>query len=147
MAIYKPLFRTRSSEALLKFVMILNKIIKGKDLYTETQKYWMDQNLLIVEALRLLEHNNQDQGIETNSNYELATKNLITHLFPPKALKRHRRYLRRGIYKNRDTKIREFICSNDEIVKNLDKFPPFGTNQDLLEDEILDILELSIPRE
>ena len=61
--------------------MILNKIIKGKDLYTETQKYWMDQNLLIVEALRLLEHNNQDQGIETNSNYELATKNLITHLF------------------------------------------------------------------
>ena len=50
-AIYMPLFRTGSTGALLKFVTILHKIISGKYLSIEPQKFGMTPNLVVVEAL------------------------------------------------------------------------------------------------
>ena len=50
-AIYVPMFRTTSTESLLKFVTILNKIIKGQDLSMVPQNYGMTQNLVIVDDL------------------------------------------------------------------------------------------------
>ena len=65
--------------------------------------------------------------METNTNYELVIKELIFHFFPPKVIQRQKRYLRRGVYKPRDTKIRYLVCSIDEIIEYLKKFPPFGS--------------------
>ena len=45
--IYVPLFRTGSPEALLKLVIILNKILKGQYLFTGPQKYVITCNLVI----------------------------------------------------------------------------------------------------
>ena len=69
---------------------------------------------------------------------------LISRLFPPKALQHQKRYLRRGLYKSRDTKIRDFICLIGEMVEYLDKLPSFGAVQCLPEDEILKIVEFSL---
>ena len=55
MNIYVPLFWTGSLEALLKFVTILNKIIKVYDRSTGPQKYEVTQDLVIGEDLQVFE--------------------------------------------------------------------------------------------
>ena len=109
-AIYVPLCRTGSPEALLKFVKILHKIIKGQDLSMGPHKYGM-----------------------------------INQFSPPKAIQDQKRYLHRGLCKPHDTKICKLICSIDDILNYLEKFPPFGTNQDLPEDDILKPTEFFLP--
>ena len=59
--------------------MILNKIIKGKDIFTENQKYRTTRNIFTSESLKVLEKKTRDWGIETNSNYKLVIKDTITH--------------------------------------------------------------------
>ena len=83
---YVPLFRTGGTNDLLKFVTIVHKIIRGQDLSTAPQKIGITQNLVVGESLRVFEKKDQERGTETNANYELVTKDLISHLFPPKAL-------------------------------------------------------------
>ena len=51
-AIYVPLFRTGSQEALLKFVTILHKIIRGQYLFTGPQKFGMTWDRFVRESLR-----------------------------------------------------------------------------------------------
>ena len=46
-AIFVPLFRNGSTESLLNFEMILNKITKGQILSMGPQKYGMTRNLVI----------------------------------------------------------------------------------------------------
>ena len=72
------LFQTGSPKALLKFFTILHKIIRGQDLSTGTQEFGMTHNLVIVEALQVFEHKDIERGAETNSNYELVMKDLIS---------------------------------------------------------------------
>ena len=74
-------------------------------------------------------------------------KDLISHLFPPKALQRQKRYLRRGLHRTCDTKIRDFIYCIDEMVECLKKFPPFREVKRLPDDEILELVEFSLPEE
>ena len=74
-------------------------------------------------------------------------KDLISHFFFPKALQRQKRYLRRGLYKPRDTKIQDFICRIDNIVEYLKKLPPLGAGQRLPNDDILNMVELSLRKE
>ena len=72
-------------------------------------------------------------------------KFLISHLFTPKVLQRQKRYLRRGLYKTRNTRIQYFIYHIDELVKYLKKFLPFGAEQRLPEDYILKLVGFSLP--
>ena len=124
---------------------IFNKIIKGQDLSTGPQKYGMTQNILFGESLRVFDHKTWYRGTETNYNYNLAMKELMNHLLPPKAINIHKRYLQRGIYKPCDTKIREVIFRIDEIVEYLNNLPLFWANQVLLEDDILKLMEFFLP--
>ena len=68
---------------------------------------------------------------ETNVNYELVMKDLISHFFPPKSLQHQKRYLRRGMYKPCNTKILDFICSIDKMVDYLENLSHFGAEQRL----------------
>ena len=74
-------------------------------------------------------------------------KELTSHFFPPKALQLQKRYLRRGLYKHQDTKIRYYICCIDKMVYNLEKLPPFGAGKRLPDDTILKLVEFSLPKE
>ena len=51
------------------------------------------------------------------------------------------------MYKPCDTKIRDFICRIDDMIKYLEKFPLFGAGQQLPEYEILNLVEFSLPKE
>ena len=53
----------------------------------------------------------------------------------------------RDLYNPRGTKIRYFIYRIDDMVKYLEKFPPFGAGQHLPKDEILKLVELSLLKE
>ena len=64
------------------------------------------------------------------------------NFFPPKVLQRQKKYLGRGMYKPRNANIRYFICPIDNMVKYLEKFPPFGLVQRLPEDDTLKLVEL-----
>ena len=78
---------------------------------------------------------------DKNANYKLVMKDLISHFFPPKALQRQKRYLRRGLYKPCKTKIQDFIYWIDDMVEYLEKFPPFGAGKTPPEDKILELVE------
>ena len=73
-------------------------------------------------------------------------ENLISHFFPPKLLQRQKRYIRRGLYKPQDTKILYFICFIYNMVEYLEKFPPFGEGQRLPDNEIINLVEFSLPK-
>ena len=60
--IYLLLFQVGSPEALLKFVKIIHKIIRGQDLSTGPQTFGMTLNLGIGGALRLLEQKSWEKG-------------------------------------------------------------------------------------
>ena len=62
------MFRKRSLEAHLKFDTILNKIIRGQDLYTGPQKFRNTRRLVVGEALQVFEQNNWERGTDTNAN-------------------------------------------------------------------------------
>ena len=86
----------------------------------------MTRNLVIGEALQVFDQKDQERATETNKNYELAMKDMIYHFFIPKSLQQQKRYLQRGLYKPRDTKIREFKLRIDDTAEYLKKLPPFG---------------------
>ena len=133
--------QTAIPEDLLKFVTLLNNIIRGQDLSTGPQKFGMTRNLVIGESLRVFEQKSRERGTETNKDYGLVTKDLISHSFPTKYLNRQKRYLRRGLYKHRDTKVWDLIFCIAEMVEYLKKFPPFRAGQCLPEDAILELVD------
>ena len=90
-AIYVQLFLKVITEELFKFVTILHKIIRGQDLSKGSQKFRMTQNLFVGVSLQVFEQKARERGTETNANYELVTKDLISHFPPPKALQHHKR--------------------------------------------------------
>ena len=88
-AIYMPLLRTSTPEALLKFITLLNRILKGKYLSTVTQKYGMARNIMVAVVLQVFEKETRDFEMETNGNNKLVIKDVISHFFPSKDLKNH----------------------------------------------------------
>ena len=106
--------------------MLIKNIIRGQDLSTGTQKFAMTRNLVIGEAIRVYDQNNRDRGMETNVNYGLLIKDFITHFFPLKEPQSQNIYLLRVLYNTNDTKTIDFIFRIDEMVDNLENFPPFG---------------------
>ena len=81
-----PLFCTRIPEALLKLVTIINKIVRGQDLSKGPPKFGMMRNLVIIEDLRVFEQKSWERATETNANYELVMKDIISQFFPKKEL-------------------------------------------------------------
>ena len=57
----------------------------------------MMQNLVMGEALQVFEQKARERVLETNANYELVMKDLISHFFLTKVLQGQERYLRRGL--------------------------------------------------
>ena len=60
--VYVPLFRTGIPEALLKFITLLHKIVRGQDLSTGPHKFGMTRNLVVRESLRVFEKKALERG-------------------------------------------------------------------------------------
>ena len=72
---------------------------------------------------------------------------MIKHFSPQKSLIRQKRYMRRALFKPRHLKTREFVARVRELNEYLKMFPLFGNGQELPEDEILEIIEFSLPQD
>ena len=95
---YVPVFNTGSPEVLLKFLTLLDKIIKGQSLTTGTHIYAMTNNLLAEEALCVFEQQAKSKVSKTTASYKSVIEGVTTHLFPSKALQLQKRYLHQGLY-------------------------------------------------
>ena len=65
--IYVPIFNTGSAEARFKFLVILNKILKGKRLNTGIQYYVMVNNILTRGTFQVLKKNQYNSNITTDN--------------------------------------------------------------------------------
>ena len=54
--LYILILKTGRAEALLKFLLILNNILKGRNLTTGTKCYSTINNLLNAESLQVFDH-------------------------------------------------------------------------------------------
>ena len=76
-----------------------------------------------------------------------ALNHVVKHMVPPKALQRAKRYLRRECRKPSDMPIRSYYQHLTRMnMEELPFLPPFGTNQFLSTDEMLDILLYGTPK-
>ena len=79
-----------------------------------------------------------------NVNYELVMKDLIYHLFLPKVLQHQKRYLWRGVIQTSRHENRGFRMMDWQDGR-IENFPPFGYGQRLPYNNILDLVEFSLP--
>ena len=76
-----------------------------------------------------------------------ALNHIVKHMVPPKALQRAKRYLRRECRKPSDMPIRVYWQNLTRMnLEELPFLPPFGANQALTGDEMLDILLCGTPK-
>jgi hypothetical protein len=62
-------------------------------------------------------------GNEDNATYEAGIRSLITHIFPVRALRIQKRYMRRYMRKPREMKMRAYRNQVIELNNYLAKFP------------------------
>jgi hypothetical protein len=105
----------------------------------------MVRRLIVGDTLAAFNRAAQQHGAETDANFEQCLRDVTTHVFPQRALARQTRYMRRHMRKPREMTTREFAARLTELNDYLNEFPPFGQDQILEPDELIDILEFGVP--
>ena len=80
-SLYIPIFKTGTPEMILKFLVVLKKVIKGQSLTTGPQMYAMTRNLLAGEALRVFNQQASQNGTEPENYYKTTTQRLVKYFF------------------------------------------------------------------
>lgn len=140
------IFRSGSPEQFLEFRRDLLKAIAGQNITTGPSKFAMARRLLAGDALSVFNAAATAQQAETNATFVEALKELCQHVFPQRALRMQKRYMRRYMRKPSSMKTREYIARVNEINGYLKLFPPFEQDQSLPDDEVLDLLEFAVPQ-
>ncbi len=139
------IFRSGTPEAFLEFRKDVEKAVIGQNITTGPGSYAMARRLLSGDALAVFNARATTTGNETTANFKLVMDALATHVFPQRALRMQKRYMRRYMRKPKNISTREYIARVNEINGYLEDFPPFGANQKLPTDEVLDLLEFGVP--
>lgn len=140
-----PFFRSGTPEEWLVVKKSILRIMVGQNITAGPGKYSMTRRILDGDALAKFDSKAAELGPETNNNFVTCLNAVTQHVFPQKALQYQRRYMRRYMRKPRDIKTREFYSRVQEINAYLNQFPPFGQTQRLDDDDIIEILEYSVP--
>ena len=142
-----PLFSHGTPKELLLLIKALRKVVHGQNATTGPSKYALARRVLQGDALAAFNEAAEQAGNESNDNFELALRGLITHVFPRKALLNQKRYMRRYLRKPQDMPIREFMNRLTEINEYLPQFPPFDGTNKLSVEEIMEIAEYATPNQ
>ena len=112
----------------LKFIMVLQKDIKGQELSTVPQNYCVICTLLLAGYPKVFDQKTREFMTEINHNYKLVTRYLISHLFISKAIQSQKRYPLQYLYN--PVMIRSMIsfCRNNDIIGHFNNLSLFGTN-------------------
>lgn len=139
-------FSTGTPEEFILFRRDVNRVLVGQHATTGPLKYNMTRRLLDGEALATFEEAALDTGAETNANFELCMNHVATHVFPQRALRKQKHFMRGKMRKDISMNVRTYVARINEINASLDQFPPFAANQQLPNDEIMDLLNGGIPK-
>jgi hypothetical protein len=140
-----PYFRDGTPEQLLKLFENFNRIFEGQNLTTGPKRYAMARRILQDDALAAFNRKATELGNATIPNFQLCLRALATHVFPPRALQRQKRYMRRYLRKPKDMTIKQYLARYNELNATLTHFPPFAENQRLPDDEIIQHVATAIP--
>ena len=139
-------FNSGSPEEWLRFRRDLRKVLVGQNITQGPPMYAMARRVLEGDALSRFNTVANDHGNETTANFALCLNDLTTHVFLQRALQKQKRFMRRKMCKPQNWTIRQYTNRMTELNEYLSSFPPFGADQALPEEEILDLLEFGIPR-
>lgn len=139
------IFRIGTIEEFLEWKKDLESVFEGQAIKTAPAKFAMTKRLLGGDPLINFENAIALHGEETDDHFVACLNDLVLYIFPRRALRIQKRYMRRQMRKPRDMRVRDFVARVQELNNYLTQFPPFATNQSLPEDEILDILESAVP--
>ena len=140
------IFRAGAPEDLLLWHKDFEHVVECMPLETASAKCHMMRQMSDGEARRVFQNKAKEHHQETEENFQKIQQDLIEHFFPPKALQRQKRWLRRVMCKPRDMTIRQLVERVSEINDYLIYFPPFsGELNQPEEDELLEILLCSVP--
>ena len=120
-------------------------MFEGQSIKAPAAKFAMTKRLLAGDLLSNFENAMTLHGDATDENFNSCMNDLILCVFPRRALRIQKRCMRRQMRKPREMKARDFVARLQEINNYLAQFPPFGVDQTLPEDEVLDILESAAP--
>ena len=106
-------------------------------------------NALPANATNVTRNAARDAVVRPEFTLEMVQtglKKIIEDVAPFRALAQVKRYLRRFCRKPGDMKFRQFVNNFTRInVEELPLLPPFGANQSLAQDEVLEIFQYAIP--
>ena len=142
-----PFFSTGTPEEWLKFKARLNRVITGQNMTTAIQKYGCARRFLQGQALTTFNNMADEQPAVTIQNYELCIEHVNESLFPQRAYVIQTRWMRRYLRKPPEMKARAYVDRVLELNGYLTEFPRPNGNVavKLDDDEIMDILEFSLP--
>lgn len=140
-----PYYGSGTPEQWLKFKRDLNRVLVGQNITTGPPKFAMARRLLEGDALSKFNERAQANGAETSANFTATLQEVTTHVFPKKALALQKRYMRRFMRKPRELKTRPYVARVMELNAFLRLFPPYGMDQALPQEELMDIFEFSMP--
>jgi len=138
-------FETGTPEECLDFVRDTKRVITGQNITTGPAKYALIRRLLKGDALAAFNRAATTAGNETLVNFNVAINELVTHVFPRRALITQKHCMRRFMRKPNTMTMREYMARMVEINQKLPEFPPHAADQALPQDEILDIGEFATP--
>ena len=140
-----PFFRSGTPEEFLIFLKNLNKVILGLNITDGPGKYALARRLLDGDILAAFNNAATAEGNETNANFKTCLEKTTTHVFPKRALTIQTRFMRRFLRKPWEMTIKEFAARVVEMNGYMSQFPPFGDDQALPDDELLDLAEFAMP--
>ena len=138
-------FDAGTAEEWFLFQENLHKAFLGLNLTAANDKVNMTRRLLKGAALAAFNTHLPSDPVVTDAQFDACMQEVTKSVLPMKALQAQKRYMRRYIRKPRDMKIRKYVNRVIQLNMYLALFPPFGTQQQLPEDELLDLLEWGIP--
>jgi hypothetical protein len=95
-------FKTGPLEHWLETMDDLERVIQGSQVTTAEATFALARTILEEEALRLFTGGVKINGSDNLDAYCTCLNHVTTHIFPPQALARQKRYLRQNMRKPRD---------------------------------------------
>jgi hypothetical protein len=124
---------------LTRATAVMNAVVRDP---AETDEEWKARRQQALKDDMLLPVDNPTSNMVT-----VSLRTTIKMVCPYKALEKQKRFMRRKMRKPNDMRIRQFVNHLHRInYEELPQLPPFGNNQPLSQDELLDIILYGIPK-
>ena len=141
-----PYFKQGTCEELLEFLEKVHAVIVGQNMTTAAARFSFMRTILQGDAHAFFNQAALAEVHQTLDTFETCVQALTTHIFPQRALRKQKRYMRRHMRKPFDMPMRNYRNRVVELNNYLEHFPgDFDNDQKLDEEEIIDILEYGVP--